>query len=84
MSWQRFCNEESGYINSLVGVEFDIFLKEFKSRENKIVKPKPSHINCPKCGKNIVWIDVLQTRSGDEGATSFFMCDSCKYSWTMN
>lgn len=46
-----------------------------------ISEPKPSYIKC-SCGSDKVWIDNMQTRSGDEGYTCFFLCSSCKKKWT--
>ncbi len=36
---------------------------------------------CPKCkhAKAYYWLE--QTRSGDEAATKFFKCESCKHIW---
>lgn len=36
---------------------------------------------CPKCGHNIAYCIMFQTRSSDEPMTRFFMCESCKYRW---
>ncbi|MEM1535665.1 MAG: transcription factor S [Candidatus Pacearchaeota archaeon] len=36
---------------------------------------------CPKCGNDEAFFHSVQTRSGDEGETSFFRCTKCHYTW---
>jgi len=36
---------------------------------------------CPKCGNTDAYYWTLQTRRGDEGATEFYRCTSCKHTW---
>ena len=38
---------------------------------------------CPKCPNNLAEIWQVQTRSGDEGATQFFRCTKCNYTWRL-
>ena len=38
-------------------------------------------VSCKKCKSKRVWEKSVQTRSADEGATSFFTCSECKYQW---
>lgn len=42
-----------------------------------------SHVVCPKCKSNRVHINIVQDRSGDEGASYYFTCrsDTCGYTW---
>jgi len=39
---------------------------------------------CPECGDRNVQYTQMQTRSADEGMTSFCQCMSCKYRWKEN
>lgn len=46
-----------------------------------IVEVADSVTPCKKCGSLKVTENSVQTRSADEGATSFFFCTKCKNSW---
>ena len=46
-----------------------------------IVEVADSVTPCKKCGSLKVTENSVQTRSADEGATSFFFCTKCKTSW---
>jgi len=46
-----------------------------------IVEVADSVTPCRKCGSLKVTENSVQTRSADEGATSFFFCTKCKNSW---
>ena len=46
-----------------------------------IVEVADSVTPCKKCGSLKVTENSVQTRSADEGATSFFFCTICKNSW---
>lgn len=47
-------------------------------------KPIPTHYVCNKCKSNLIWINVKQTRSGDEGQTTFCECSECGHKWSSN
>ncbi|HDJ25827.1 MAG TPA: transcription factor S [Candidatus Bathyarchaeota archaeon] len=38
-------------------------------------------VECPKCGHKEAEFWSVQTRSSDEGATQFFRCTRCGYTW---
>ena len=38
-------------------------------------------IECPKCGNMEAYAWQMQTRSADEGATTFYRCTKCGHSW---
>jgi len=46
-----------------------------------IIEVADSVTPCRKCGSLKVTENSVQTRSADEGATSFFFCTKCKASW---
>ena len=46
-----------------------------------IVEIADSVTPCRRCGSLKVTENSVQTRSADEGATSFFFCTKCKASW---
>lgn len=38
-------------------------------------------IDCPRCGNNIAFWWMLQTRSADEATTQFYRCTKCDHTW---
>ncbi len=40
-----------------------------------------TRVECPKCGHKEAAYWQLQTRSADEGMTTFYRCLKCKYTW---
>ncbi len=36
---------------------------------------------CPKCGHKLAYYWQVQTRSGDEGMTTFYRCYECSQTW---
>jgi DNA-directed RNA polymerase subunit M/transcription elongation factor TFIIS len=50
-----------------------------ESRDN--VEIKEGIHTCPKCKKKLTISVQKQTRSADEGATTFIKCTICKYTW---
>lgn len=38
-------------------------------------------IDCPKCGNNLAFWWMLQTRSADEATTQFYRCTKCNHTW---
>jgi DNA-directed RNA polymerase subunit M len=39
--------------------------------------------DCPKCHNNLAFVWQVQTRGGDEGATQFFRCTKCNFTWRL-
>ena len=39
---------------------------------------------CLKCGAETVEFYTMQLRSVDEGATVFYDCPKCKFTWSLN
>jgi transcription factor S len=37
--------------------------------------------DCPKCGNNLAFWWMLQTRSADEATTQFYRCTKCNHTW---
>lgn len=87
MSWYKFCNDSelyNGLYKDAIEYSKQIF-NEYNDKKNKIpLEPKPSHLQCKKCGSKKIWIDIRQVRSSDEGATTFCQCHDCKSKWTIN
>lgn len=40
-----------------------------------------TNIDCPKCGNNVAFWWMLQTRSADEATTQFYRCKKCNHTW---
>ena len=40
-----------------------------------------TNIECPKCGNNIAFWWMFQTRSADEATTQFYRCTKCSHTW---
>jgi len=40
-----------------------------------------TNIDYPKCGNNIAFWWMLQTRSADEATTQFYRCTQCSHTW---
>jgi transcription factor S len=38
-------------------------------------------VDCPKCGNNVAFWWMLQTRSADEATTQFYRCTECGHTW---
>lgn len=38
-------------------------------------------IDCPKCGNDLAFWWMLQTRSADEPTTQFYRCTKCSHTW---
>ena len=50
--------------------------------EEGSLRPLPTtQVECPRCGHNEAYYWFVQTRSSDEGATQFFRCTRCGYTW---
>ena len=50
--------------------------------EEGSLRPLPTtQVECPRCGHNQAYYWFVQTRSSDEGATQFFRCTRCGYTW---
>jgi len=50
--------------------------------EGDRIKTMPTtSVSCPKCGHDLAYWWLLQTRSGDEPPTQFYRCVSCNYTW---
>ena len=64
----------------------DIYRKEEEEQDEFIVNPfqvEEGIVEC-RCGSKRVYSYSKQTRSGDEGITSFHQCLKCKSKWSLN
>lgn len=62
------------------------YLKEEEEQDDFIINPfqvEEGIVEC-KCGSKRVYSYSKQTRSGDEGITSFHQCLNCKARWKLN
>lgn len=50
-----------------------------ENEDDKFVEE--GEVTCGKCGCKKITKTELQTRSGDEGATTFYKCTKCKSRW---
>ncbi len=62
--------------------------EKMKEKEKiEVLKGEASNVwplvkeNCPKCGNEEAYFNIVQMRSGDEGETSFYKCTKCKHMW---
>ena len=85
-----FCKNDS-YKNKLIKFlekyDYEHFPKEW---ENETIRLKTSivenlvsntPIKCKHCNRANVYAITKQVRSGDEGATTFYTCLTCNYTW---
>ena len=84
MSWleyEHFCGFK-GWEESV----FDSARKIIKEEENFIKNPIKFEEGtpCKKCNSTNTYSHQKQTRSADEGFTTFTSCFVCKYSWREN
>jgi DNA-directed RNA polymerase subunit M len=52
--------------------------------DEKLAKQRPMptvRAICPKCGHKVAYYWQVQTRSGDEGMTTFYRCCDCHQTW---
>ncbi len=53
-------------------------------KEDAAIKTNPTtNVACPKCDNNLAYTWSVQTRAGDEGATQFFRCTKCNYTFRL-
>ncbi len=80
-------NDENKLIKFLEKYDYEHFPKEW---ENETIRLKTSivenlvsntPIKCKHCNRANVYAITKQVRSGDEGATTFYTCLTCNYTW---
>jgi DNA-directed RNA polymerase subunit M/transcription elongation factor TFIIS len=59
---------------------FDIEVMQIKEGQSSLA-PVIHSITCSRCSKNNIVVKQLQTRSADEGATTFYSCLDCGKKW---
>lgn len=52
-------------------------------KEQELRTTPTDRAECPKCHNNLAYVWQVQTRSADEGATQFFRCTQCGYTWRL-
>ena len=50
-------------------------------KEDNLKAMPTTRAECPKCGEKEAAYWQLQTRSADEGMTTFYRCLKCKFTW---
>jgi DNA-directed RNA polymerase subunit M/transcription elongation factor TFIIS len=82
-------NSNVGDLKKIIKSKFldENFWMKYKKNEDEEDKIKKyfeikanTNIKCGKCGGGVN-VNVSQTRSSDEGMTSFFRCIVCNFSW---
>ena len=56
-------------------------IKVVGEEETKLKTMPTTTADCPKCGHNIAFWWMIQTRGGDESSTQFFRCERCSHTW---
>ena len=60
-------------------------LDKFRIRLQSTITNLPQcGIACIKCQQQMVRFQLIQKRSGDEGATAYFTCTLCNHQWRRN
>jgi len=68
-----------------VFIETGFNMDEYIERVCNVLHPhQPAGGKCPHCHKHTVTVNLVQTRSGDEGMTAIAACESCERTWTAN
>ena len=53
-------------------------------KEEQQINTNPTaKVPCPKCENNMAYTWQVQTRAGDEGATQFFRCTKCGFTFRL-
>jgi len=55
-----------------------------KKKRIRVQEQYSDAYECPQCGQRNVQYTQLQTRSADEGMTSFMLCMECNHRWKEN
>lgn len=54
------------------------------TKEEQLLQTNPTtKIRCPKCENNLAITWQVQTRAGDEGATQFYRCTKCNFTFRL-
>ena len=81
-----------GYVQEAPEGAYKFVSEAKRSPKDKIIivdanQPPPTavvlkgKVRCPKCGHDVVYFWMMQTRSADEPPTRFYRCAKCGYSW---
>ena len=75
---------EKEYIDKINLVHYNIKNNNSIDNINEQIKhKKPILKKCPRCKNSNINMNMIQDRRGDEGMTSFFICNKkdCQYTW---
>ncbi len=70
-------------------INFEVKLSNKQKRTKEIIIDEGSKIHslptaevsCPKCGNELAYWWLVQTRRADEPPTTFYRCTKCNYTW---
>ena len=86
LSDEQLCSSEVKALEALEKKKHDDTMKMLERRVEEVVSidEKDAAVVCKRCKSNKLTIQQKQTRSADEGATVFFTCKECSFSWKEN
>jgi DNA-directed RNA polymerase subunit M len=81
--YQKIANPKPVTSKTVVNPTFVNDIIVIGKKEQTLRKSTTAKIKCQKCGSNLAYTWQVQTRSGDEGATQFFKCIKCDYTFRL-
>jgi DNA-directed RNA polymerase subunit M/transcription elongation factor TFIIS len=85
MAWRTFAQDENKFdflVPNNIKNEFTTLFTSIRFPSARV--PLESYATCERCNGKKIDICTRQTRSLDEGATTFFSCFDCHYKWKKN
>ena len=84
--YQQNCSIESimeylGVYNQTEIAQFEISLKNELLKKERTLELVEGVTKCNKCKSNKIYTYQMQTRSGDEAMTTFYVCSVCASKW---
>ena len=81
--FSKSCGDEVDKDSYKIGVQIRHTVKDQTEiiRDSDLKVMPKTRAECPKCQHKEAEYWQLQTRSADEGMTTFYRCTNCKYTW---